>query len=481
MYFRINLFFLTGVCFFFGGNSFSQSFSLNPGCGIAKEIVIDASGVQAVSKSKNDSLFSILQTNSVLYLDDGTSPSTWFKIFVNNDCQISLNIYPSQKENRYNFFLYKQTQNISICEIKDTRIVPFRANLFQDEMFETGTGLSPSSTVTFYDTTSKSMEKDFYHTAYHSAVNAKTGEVYFLNIYHINGNDCGYHFTLSSGKASQNFEFLLPPCFNDKIKTQKVKQYVNPYPLRYISDVSKPAVNEVPVPMPPAKIIIAEIPKATFLVRDSLKHELIEAEIKRVGKINSPASKENMTDKGKYEMLLDNHSGYHLVFSSLGYKDADVVFVTQENARSFTNDVYLSPCRTGENFTMNKMYFYPNSYKMKPEAKGELNRLLAYMKNNPGTSIEIQGHTNGNKRIKASYDSGFKGSSKKLSQYRAEVIKKFLTDNGIAEERLAPVGYGGSKMIYPDPQNQAQANKNIRVEVLILSQKESALSSKTIR
>ncbi len=160
----------------------------------------------------------------------------------------------------------------------------------------------------------------------------------------------------------------------------------------------------------------------------------------------------------------------------MGYKSFEVYFVTDENLHAFTNEVYLSPCKAGDNFVMDKIYFYPNTYKMKPGSTDELDQLAGYLLSNPGIQIEIQGHTNGNNRIKASYDTDFKGSSKKLSQYRAEVIKKYLISKGVAAERLLPVGYGGSKMIFPDPKTQAQANKNIRVEVLILSQKEGVLS-----
>ena len=95
--------------------------------------------------------------------------------------------------------------------------------------------------------------------------------------------------------------------------------------------------------------------------------------------------------------------------------------------------------------------------------------------------IEIQGFTNGNNRIKASPDDisegSFTGSSKKLSQLRAEMIKKYLVEKGVSAERLETNGYGGSKMIYPNPKNQEEANKNIRVGILILSKREVVFSS----
>ena len=132
---------------------------------------------------------------------------------------------------------------------------------------------------------------------------------------------------------------------------------------------------------------------------------------------------------------------------------------------------------------MDKIYFYPNTYAIKPGAFSELNKLVAYLKMNPQIKVEIQGHTSGHKRIKADpgdihEEGSFTGSAKKLSQLRAETIKKYLIESGISGERLIPVGYGGSEMIFRHPKNQAEANKNIRVAIKILSQKEAVFSRK---
>jgi outer membrane protein OmpA-like peptidoglycan-associated protein len=146
--------------------------------------------------------------------------------------------------------------------------------------------------------------------------------------------------------------------------------------------------------------------------------------------------------------------------------------------KSFVNEIHLTPCKEGDNFVMDKIYFYPNSPDMKPGSKSELDKLVTYLKENPTVCIEIQGHTNGNKRIKKSYGGNFNGSAKKLSQCRADVIKKYLVEKGISLERLIANGYGGSRMIFPNPKTQEQANKNIRVEILLLPEKQPSRRKK---
>jgi outer membrane protein OmpA-like peptidoglycan-associated protein len=212
-----------------------------------------------------------------------------------------------------------------------------------------------------------------------------------------------------------------------------------------------------------------------------LKHLSIESEIAFSKNQKDIAQNISMKEKGKYELILQKNMNYHFSFSAIGYKSFDVFFVTTDSLRSFTNEVYLSPLKEGENFVMDKIYFQPNTYHLKEGAQEEIDKLFSYLKANPATSIEIQGHTNGNKRIKGSYKSDFKGSAKKLSQFRADKIKKYLVDKGIPEDRLSAIGYGGSKPIFSSPKNQAQANKNIRVEILILSQKESLSAQKKSR
>ena len=218
-------------------------------------------------------------------------------------------------------------------------------------------------------------------------------------------------------------------------------------------------------------------------MRDSIRGSAIDAGIicvKQRKEVNSTVYSET---KDSYEVLLEKNTAYQITFSAFGYQNKTVSFFTKDTLASFIQTVPLSLIKAGNAFVMDKIYFYPNTYAMRPGSLSQIDQLAAYLHINPGIKIEIQGHTSGDKRIKASYDNNyegvliiegrFRGSSRKLSQYRADLIKKYLVDKGVEEERLAANGYGGRKMIYPDPKNQEEANKNIRVGVLILSQQKN--------
>lgn len=430
---------------------------------ISNHLVLDSSGIRAISKSPGDTIATDILTQTVYYCVPDSTESFWYKIFIEADCQVTFSIHPSAEDNIYNFFLYKHPQDISPEEIKANAIAPFRANLCKNEMSKDGTGLSISSTINFFDASSKTQVKDFYYTYYHAPIRAKKGEVLLLNVYHIKGTDCGYMLKLNSDSYSQTFKTIYKSCFSKETSGVNMVKKIS------AKEKKEPSVNNSAKNLPPKPA------EAIFLVRDSSKQSFIDAEV-AVVKPKAVAITKN--EKGKFSFYPEKNTGYHLAFSAMGYKSFELFFITPDSAKSFVNEVYLTPCKEGDNFVMDKIYFYPNSPDMKPGSKPELEKLVNYLKENPTVCIEIQGHTNGNKRIKKSYEGNFSGSSRKLSQYRADVIKKYLVEKGISPERLLANGYGGNKMIFPNPKTQAQANKNIRVEVLLLSHKQTSLTTK---
>lgn len=73
---------------------------------------------------------------------------------------------------------------------------------------------------------------------------------------------------------------------------------------------------------------------------------------------------------------------------------------------------------------------------LRPESKAALNTLINLLNENPNVTIELSAHTD------------YKGSdeyNKLLSQRRADAVVAYLTEHGIAKDRLSPVGYGEDK------------------------------------
>lgn len=73
---------------------------------------------------------------------------------------------------------------------------------------------------------------------------------------------------------------------------------------------------------------------------------------------------------------------------------------------------------------------------LRPESTEALDKLINLLEENPNVTIELSAHCD------------YKGSSeynKRLSQRRAESVVRYLTEHGIASDRLSPVGYGKEK------------------------------------
>ncbi len=104
--------------------------------------------------------------------------------------------------------------------------------------------------------------------------------------------------------------------------------------------------------------------------------------------------------------------------------------------------------------------FEDNSAEILEMMHNDLNQVLNFMVDHPDFRLRISGHTDrkGNAAI-----------NMKLSQDRADAIKKFLTRNGfINEDRIDAIGFGSSKPIIAEEKTEQDRQINRRVEFELL-------------
>ena len=126
---------------------------------------------------------------------------------------------------------------------------------------------------------------------------------------------------------------------------------------------------------------------------------------------------------------------------------------------SRSDTILLHRFEFGEITKLEQVYFAAGLPEIMEESYMQLNRLRDLLILNPNISIEIHGHVN--------IDENSAKKAQKLSKQRAMMVKKYLVENGIASERLYPIGFGSTKPIYAKPQDEEQKEANRRVEVLI--------------
>ena len=104
--------------------------------------------------------------------------------------------------------------------------------------------------------------------------------------------------------------------------------------------------------------------------------------------------------------------------------------------------------------------FPVNRDELSPEAEARLAELVQRLTSeNRNVYLEIQGHTD------ASGDAAF---NERLGQARAEAVRRYLSRNSIALNRMATISYGEDSPVAPNttPEGRAQ---NRRVAIVVLS------------
>jgi outer membrane protein OmpA-like peptidoglycan-associated protein len=106
-----------------------------------------------------------------------------------------------------------------------------------------------------------------------------------------------------------------------------------------------------------------------------------------------------------------------------------------------------------------KIYFETGSAEIKIISYELMNEIAAVLKEHPElTKVRIEGHTD---------NVGDDLYNLKLSQSRAESVVKFLTEAGVAAERMDPAGFGESRPISTNDTVEGRS-ENRRVEFLIV-------------
>ena len=118
------------------------------------------------------------------------------------------------------------------------------------------------------------------------------------------------------------------------------------------------------------------------------------------------------------------------------------------------------------NIVLNNLNFEGGRHVLLPSAAPTLQAVLDVMKNNPTLEVEIRGHI-------CCADANEDGldidtGEKRLSHNRAKEIYLFLINNGIAANRLAYKGMGGSQKIVAEELTEQDRTTNRRVEFVII-------------
>jgi outer membrane protein OmpA-like peptidoglycan-associated protein len=107
------------------------------------------------------------------------------------------------------------------------------------------------------------------------------------------------------------------------------------------------------------------------------------------------------------------------------------------------------------NFAAENIFFSPNSANLLPLSFKSLDTVVAILEKNPEIKLSVNGYTD---------NSGTVIINQKLSEKRAESVKGYLVQKGIASGRITAIGYGQEHPI-SDNKTAEGRKKNRRVEL----------------
>lgn len=177
---------------------------------------------------------------------------------------------------------------------------------------------------------------------------------------------------------------------------------------------------------------------------------------------HSIITKQSHAGDGIFRAQLEAVSDFTVVAKKASYISNIEKISTKGLNRSATLYVKLElgieEAKVGQSIVLKKIFFEVGKENINTAFSTDLDKLIQFLKDNPDTRLEIQGHTD---------NTGSIAINAKLSQARANKVVNYLTKNGIASNRLSAKGYGPTVPIANNATAEGRA-QNRRVEMKVL-------------
>lgn len=198
-------------------------------------------------------------------------------------------------------------------------------------------------------------------------------------------------------------------------------------------------------------------------VYDAKTKERLQADLELIDLSNGNIVAKQKSDRntGEYLVCLPIDRDYAFNASKQGYLFYSENFSLtglKHPEKPYVMNIPLNPIEEGVAVVMRNIFFEFDSYELLPESFAELNRITAFLIENPNIKIEIGGHTD---------NVGSMAYNKALSENRAKAVYKYFTEMGISSQRLSYKGYYFSQPIAENETEEGRA-KNRRTEFKII-------------
>ena len=161
---------------------------------------------------------------------------------------------------------------------------------------------------------------------------------------------------------------------------------------------------------------------------------------------------------GKFDILLPKGDVYKIKYQGfLDEKESSTIEVPTGNGLAEATLTVQMESEANEVFELD-VHYETGKATIRPESYAVLNDLVAALRRKADAKIELAGHTDSD---------GSPEANLQLSKDRAAAVRTYLTQKGIAGERITTVGYGETKPVASNATEQGKA-KNRRTEVRMI-------------
>lgn len=153
------------------------------------------------------------------------------------------------------------------------------------------------------------------------------------------------------------------------------------------------------------------------------------------GEVDKRVSKQVVGSDGSFRFKLNSKQAYQLMTQASGYASAQerLAFTSQYTNRLYGKRIRLTPAGTINTSRPTVILFEKRQARVTPQSQAALENLWRYLIANPSLTVELVGYAE---------KEGNAALNRLLSEDRAEIVKNFLTTNGIAARRITTRGYG---------------------------------------
>ncbi|MFA4922664.1 MAG: OmpA family protein [Ignavibacteriaceae bacterium] len=172
------------------------------------------------------------------------------------------------------------------------------------------------------------------------------------------------------------------------------------------------------------------------------------------------AKKENLVDYAKIEEIVRKYASTP---ANVDYNKIEDIVKKNTGGESIKERVITSERVVGSvsgsgNWVLIGVNFESGKSALSPESYPILVNAIQVLLSNPDIKVEIQGHTD---------NIGSESFNKKLSEQRAETVKRFLVAKGVTASRLSTVGVGSSNPV-ADNKTAEGRSLNRRIEFKVV-------------